>query len=137
LTLVQFNLTAATLGPLLVAAVGASDARWPVLAAVAMAAAQLLLVALRFIRLVAADAIELNGTARLLSTTLKPQFIARGALLALGGVMLPLVAGGAALLWVALALSLAGEIVGRYLFFVSVVPKHMTTPYLEMGSEAA
>jgi formate dehydrogenase iron-sulfur subunit len=136
-TLVQFNLTAATLGPLLVAAVGASDARWPVLAASAMAGAQLLLVALRFIRLVAADSIELKGTARLLSTTLKTPFIARGALLALGGVVLPLVAASAVLLWAGFALALAGEIVGRYLFFVSVVPKHMTTPYLEMGSEAA
>ena len=32
-------------------------------------------------------------------------------------------------------LTLGGEILGRYLFFVSVVPKHMTAPYL--GSEAA
>jgi hypothetical protein len=30
-----------------------------------------------------------------------------------------------------------GEIVGRYLFFVSVVPKHVATAYLEIGSEAA
>ena len=136
-TLVQFNLTAAALGPLLVAASGATDARWPVYAAAAMAAAQLLLIALRFVRLIATDSIELKGTARLLSTTLKWPFIARGVLLALGGVVLPLVAGGAALLWTALALALAGEIAGRYLFFVSVVPKHMATPYLEMGSEAA
>jgi DMSO reductase anchor subunit len=134
-TLLQFNLTAAALGPLLAAA-GASDARWPALAAATMAAAQLLLIALRFIRLIATDSIELKGTARLLSTTLKPQFIARGVLLALGGVVLPLVGNGP-MLWAALALALAGEITGRYLFFVSVVPKHMATPYLEMGSEAA
>ena len=136
-TLLQFNLTAAALGPLLVAASGATDARWPVLAAAAMAASQLLLVAFRFVRLIATDSIELKGTARLLSTTLKWPFFARGVLLAVGGVVLPLVAGGAALLWLALALALAGEITGRYLFFVSVVPKHMATPYLEMGSEAA
>jgi len=37
----------------------------------------------------------------------------------------------------ALALVIASEIAGRYLFFVSVVPKHLTTPYLVMGSEAA
>jgi Fe-S-cluster-containing dehydrogenase component/DMSO reductase anchor subunit len=136
LTLLYFNLTALALGPLLAAAVGASEGRWPVLAAAAMAGVQLLLVALRFVRLIAADRIELRGTARLLSTTLKPQFIARGVLLALGGVVLPLMASSPALLCVALALALGGEIIGRYLFFVSVVPTHMATPYLEIGSEA-
>jgi DMSO reductase anchor subunit len=137
MTLVQFNLTAAVLGPLLVAAVGASDVRWPAFAAAAMAGAQLLLIALRFVRLIASDTIELKGTARLLSTTLSRQFIARGVLLAVGGVVLPLIVTSSVLLWGALALALAGEIAGRYLFFVSVVPKHMASPYLEMGSEAA
>ncbi len=136
-TLLQFNLTAGALGPLLAAGAGASDARWLVLAAAAMAGAQLVLVALRFIRLVASDAIELKGTARLLSTTLRWRFLSRGALLALGGVVLPLVATNGAMLWAALALALGGEVLGRYLFFVSVVPKHMATPYLELGSEAA
>ena len=37
----------------------------------------------------------------------------------------------------AIVLALTGELLGRYLFFVTVVPKHMTTPYLPMGSEAA
>ena len=136
-TLLQFNLTAAALGPLLVLAVGASDARGLVLAAVAMSGAQLLLVALRFVRLVATDSIELKGTARLLSTTFKPHFMARALLLGAGGIVLPLVATGRVMPWAAFALALAGEIVGRYLFFVSVVPKHMATPYLELGSEAA
>jgi len=137
LTLLQFNLTAAALGPLLVLAVGASDARGLALAAVAMSGAQLLLVALRFVRLVATDSVELRGTARLLSTTFKPQFMARAFLLGAGGIVLPLVATGRVMPWAAFTLALAGEIVGRYLFFVSVVPKHMATPYLELGSEAA
>jgi len=136
-TLLQFNLTAAALGPLLVLAVGASDARGLASAAATMAGAQLLLVALRFVRLVATDSIELRGTARLLSTTLKPHFLARGVLLGAGGVVLPLVAAGSVLPWIAFVLALAGEIAGRYLFFVSVVPQHMATPYLELGSEAA
>jgi DMSO reductase iron-sulfur subunit len=137
LTLLQFNLTAAALGPLLVLAVGASDARGLVLAAVAMTGAQLLLVALRFVRLVATDSIELKGTARLLSTTFKPHFMARALLLGAGGIVLPLIATGRVWPWLALGLALAGEIVGRYLFFVTVVPTHMATPYLELGSEAA
>ena len=38
-------------------------------------------------------------------------------------------------LGVAAVMAIAGEIVGRYLFFVSAVPKHLAAPYL--GSEAA
>jgi len=137
LTLVQFNLTAAALGPLLAAALGTSDARWLALAAATMAGAQLVLVALCFVRLIAVGSIELQGTARLLSTTLKPHFITRGILLAVGGIAVPLLATGAASWWGALLLALAAEILGRYLFFVSVVPKHMAAPYLALGSEAA
>ena len=136
-TLLQFTLTGAALGPLLVLAVGASEARGLAFAAATMAGTQLLVVALRFVRLVAADSIELKGTARLLSTRLKAHFIARGLLLAAGGVVLPLVATGWLLPWIGFALALAGEIAGRYLFFVSVVPTHMATPYLDLGSEAA
>jgi formate dehydrogenase iron-sulfur subunit len=140
-TLLQFNLTAAALGPLLAAAVSATSGersvRWLALAAASMAGAQLALIAVRFFRLVAAGSIELQGSARLLSTTLRSRFLARGALLAIGGIVLPLLAQHAFLLWVALVVALAGEILGRYLFFVSVVPKHMAAPYLELGSEAA
>ena len=136
-TLLQFNLTGAALGPLLVLGIGASAARELAFAAAAMAGAQLILTALHFVRLVAADSVELNGTARLLSTTFKPHLLARGLLLAGGGVVLPLVATASAPVWAAFALALSGEVVGRYLFFVSVVPKHMATPYLELGSEAA
>jgi DMSO reductase anchor subunit len=136
-TLFQFNLTAATLGPLLVMAVGASDDAALAFTTAAMAGVQLLLVALHFVRLVAADRIELKGTARLLATTLKPQFMARSLLLGAGGVVLPLVASGGVWPWIAFVVALAGETVGRYLFFVSVVPTHMATPYLELGSEAA
>jgi len=137
LTLVQFNLTAAALGPLLTAALGASDTRWLAWAAATMAGAQLVLAALRFVRLVAGSSVELRGTARLLSTTLRSQFITRGVLLAVGGVVLPLLARDPAAWWAALAVALAAEILGRYLFFVSVVPKHMAAPYLQIGSEAA
>jgi formate dehydrogenase iron-sulfur subunit len=137
LTLVQFSLTAAVLGPLVAAALGASDARWIAWAAATMSGAQLVFVALRFVQLIAGDAVELQGTARLLSTTFKPHFITRGVLLAAGGVVLPLTAADATTWWTALVVALAGEILGRYLFFVSVVPKHMAAPYLQIGSEAA
>jgi hypothetical protein len=63
--------------------------------------------------------------------------IARGVLLVLGGVVLPLVATGAAVWWAALVVTLAAEILGRYLFFVSAVPTHMVTPYIEIRGVAA
>jgi DMSO reductase anchor subunit len=61
--------------------------------------------------------------------------IARGTLLALGAIALPLFTSQAAVIWIAFVLALAGETIGRYLFFVSAVPKHLAAPYL--GSEAA
>jgi len=56
-------------------------------------------------------------------------------LLAVGGIALPLFTSHPVALWIAFLLALAGETIGRYLFFVSAVPKHLTAPYL--GSEAA
>lgn len=135
ITLVQFNLTAGMLGPLFAAGVGAGDARWLGLAAAAMGVGQLLLLAVRFLRSIAADSLELRGTARLLSTVLATRLLARGALLAVGAIALPLVMPEAAL--AALVLALGGEILGRYLFFVSVVPTHLAAPYLAAAREAA
>jgi formate dehydrogenase iron-sulfur subunit len=135
-TLLQFNLTAALLGPLFAAAIGAGDVRWLAIAAAAMAGAQFVLLALRFFRCIASDSLELKGTARLLSTVLARHLVTRGALLALGAVALPLAVAapgahpGSRVLTLALVCAAAGEILGRYLFFVSVVPKHMAAPYL-------
>jgi DMSO reductase anchor subunit len=144
LTLAQFFLTAALLGFLFATAIGAGDRGWLGMLGACGAAAQLLLLALRFFQLIASDSIELRGSARLLSTTLRSQLLMRGGLLLVGGVVLPIVAVGplmsgsaghastAILLWTAFLLALAGEILGRYLFFVSVVPKHMAAPYLTL-----
>ena len=146
-TLLQFNLTAALLGPLFAAAIGAGEVRWLAIAAAAMAGAQVMLLALRFFRCIASDSLELRGTARLLSTVLARPLLARGLLLLVGGIALPLVAAAGSpgpvagvtgalgdpasvVGVVALTCALAGEIIGRYLFFVSVVPKHMAAPYL-------
>jgi DMSO reductase anchor subunit len=136
-TLAQFGTTAGVLGPLFAVAIGAGDRRLLVPAIVGFATTQALLMGAGFLRLIAADSVELRGTARLLSTTLAPRVLLRAALLVAGGVLIPLAASSAWTDVCALALVLSGEILGRYLFFVSVVPKHMTTPYLAMGSEAA
>jgi Fe-S-cluster-containing dehydrogenase component/DMSO reductase anchor subunit len=135
LTLVQFNLSALTLGPLFAAAAGAGTSRWLVVASAAMAGAQFIFLALKLFRLSGADTVELQASSRLLATTLRRPFIARGVLLALGAIALPLFTSNAPTLWTACGLALAGEVLGRYLFFVSAVPKHLAAPYL--GSEAA
>ncbi len=153
LTLFEFICTAGVLGPIFALAVAAGSERWLALASAAVAGAQLVLLALRFFRCIASDSLELRGTARLLSTVLASRVVARGLLLALGAVVLPLLATGPAggglagtvlgfdapriALAAALALALAGEILGRYLFFVSVVPKHLAAPYVAAASEAA
>jgi DMSO reductase anchor subunit len=148
-TLGQFLLTAGCLGPLFAAAVRVGDPRAMGLVSAAMATIGLTLLAGRFLALAASDRIELQGTARLLSTTLRSKLIARGVLLALGGVIVPLLAAGSGppegghhvrtdvVFALALAAAIAGEILGRYLFFVSVVPTHMSSPYVPRGSEAA
>ncbi len=136
LTPVHFNLTAAALGPLLVSAIGATDPRRLSLATAMMAGAHIVIAALRFRRLVRAGTIDLQATAHLLTTTLRPHLIARAALLVVGGVVLPLVATDAAGWCAALAVALAAEILGRYLFFVSAVPKHMSAAYTQIGSVA-
>ena len=133
-TLLQFNLTAALLGPLFAAAAGVGDLKWLALASSTMAGTQFVLLAVRFLRCIASDSLELKGTARLLSTVFARHLVGRGVLLALGAIALPLLGAPAA---IALGLAVSGEIVGRYLFFVSVVPTHMAAPYLAVESEAA
>jgi DMSO reductase anchor subunit len=146
-TPVQFGFTAAVLGPLFAGAIGVGSAWWLAMASVGVGTAQLLLLAVRFLRLIAADSLELRGTARLLSTVLRPAFITRLALVVAGAIVLPLLAtqtggpqwliGMRPVFAAALLVAVAGEIVGRYLFFVSVVPMHMTAPYVAGAKEAA
>ena len=133
-TLLQFNLTGALLGPLFAMALGVGDQRWLAIASASMAGAQFVLLAVRFLRCIASDSLELKGTARLLSTVFAKHLVARGVLLAAGAIVLPLLVAPAML---ALMLAIGAEILGRYLFFVSVVPKHMAAPYVAVESEAA
>ena len=136
-TVAEFFLTAAVLGPLFAASIGAVAGRWLVTAAVAAASAQLLNLAVKFLRLTASDSFELQASAKLLSTNLKSRFLLRSALLVCGGIVLPLFSSGPLGMSVALLVALAGEILGRYLFFVSVVPKNIAAPYISGVKEAA
>jgi formate dehydrogenase iron-sulfur subunit len=136
-TIAEFHLTGTLLGPLLVASLGVGDRRWLVAAPVAAAGAQLLNQAIRFFWMTASDSFELQASARLLSTALASKFLARGALLIFGGIVLPLLWPTTLGTYAAFALTLGGELLGRYLFFVSVVPKNMAASYLSAGKAAA
>jgi len=135
-TVVDFFLSGAVLGPLLAGATGVAVGHALIWATVAAAGAQLLNQAVKFLWMTASDTFELQATSRLLSTRLASRFLLRGALLIAGGIVLPLISGNAFMMTAAFLLALAGEFLGRYLFFVSVVPKNMAASYLA-GREAA
>lgn len=140
-TAYRFFATALILGPasvalLLTLAGGRPDILYLVL--LAGATVQLIILARHFLHLAASHSSvshELKGTAKLLMVDFKKIFIARLTTLFSGGILLPLVllriggefspdnqlaAGGLIAL-----LLLFSEFAGRYLFFVTVVPKNM------------
>jgi formate dehydrogenase iron-sulfur subunit len=127
-TVADFHLTAVILGPLFVAATGVSGASWlPRLAACA-AAVQLINQAFKFFAMIRSERYEMLASARLLSSTLKNHVLLRAVLL-MAGVLAPLLIVSQAGAALGLLLALAAEILGRYLFFVSVVPKNMAATY--------
>ena len=136
-TIADFFLTGAVLGPLFAANIGAGSGRLLLFICVAAASAQLLNNALRFLRMNASDSLERQSTARLLSTVLASRFLLRGALLVASGIAVPLLTSTHIGLAAAFTTSLAGEILGRYLFYVSVVPKNIAASYIASGMEAA
>jgi DMSO reductase anchor subunit len=122
-TVIDFHLTAWLLGPLLLAALGG---RVPGLLPLAAASAQLLNLVMRLMELATSDEFELRASARLFGNDLKNRLMVRIALLITGGIVLPLMHLPAA----ALLVAIAGELLGRYLFFVSVVPRNMAASFL-------
>ncbi len=136
-TIVEFFLTGALLGPLFAASIGVAMERWLLVAAAIAGGAQMLNLALKFLRLTASDSFEMKASGRLLSTALGTQFLFRNALLVCGGIILPLIASARLGVCAAFVIAFCGEILGRYLFFVSVVPKNIAAPYLSASREAA
>jgi Fe-S-cluster-containing dehydrogenase component/DMSO reductase anchor subunit len=127
----EFFATALLLGPLLVLATVRAPA-WVRAAALAGGLAQLSLIRGKYGWLSRAAAFELRATAELLRTRLRGHLAARLALL-----VATLACTVAGLNAAALALGIVGEGLGRYLFFVSVVPKNMASAFLQPSREAA
>jgi DMSO reductase iron-sulfur subunit len=130
-TVVEFVLTGALLGPLFIAALGVAAAALPV-AVAAAAIGQLLNQVWKLVALTRSDEFEKQASARLLSREFARHLLLRLLLLVAGGVALPLMGWTAA----GFALALAGEMLGRYLFFVSVVPKNMALTFFEHAEAA-
>ena len=140
-TLLDFFSTAALLGPLFVLALefpalGAPAEVWMARAAMMGGALQLFSQVLKFFRLSRSEQHEMRGSALLLSGRLQNAFLFRMALLIAAGIALPPLAHSALAAGAAFALALAGEIVGRWLFFVSVVPKNIAATFIPAGRAA-
>jgi len=90
--------------------------------------------ALRYFRISTSDRVELRSTARLLAASYAWPVVIRGLLLLAGAVVLPLTSVRPTVLAGAVVLTLASEIIGRYVFFVTAVPRHMTAAYVGGGA---
>jgi Fe-S-cluster-containing dehydrogenase component/DMSO reductase anchor subunit len=128
LTLADFYLTAFTLGPALLLAVGLIQTPLPVLVALI---AQFVLTVYRRHAFEDSDIAERRSTARLLDHQLRHGFILRLTLLVAALIALP----NAPVL--AFVFALASELEGRALFFQSVVGKSAASAFLTPGGKAA
>lgn len=128
-TLAEFYATALLLGPLFVRAMGNSNAQWIAWAAAAGGSAQLVVQATKFLWLSRSEEFELRGSSLLLSMRLRRPFLLRLALLVAAGIVGPLMAPPGIPSLAVLLAALAAEWLGRWLFFVSVVPKSMAATF--------
>jgi formate dehydrogenase iron-sulfur subunit len=128
-TIAEFYSTALLLGPLFVQMVEGHVTSWVHFAAIAGAASQLITQLLKFLWESRSEVFELRASSLLLSGRLQNLFVTRLAVVAVAGVVLPLVATHEWMVVVAFGAALAGEWLGRYLFFVSVVPKNIAAAF--------
>ena len=136
-TLAEFLATVLFLGPLFVSAVDLGAAHGLARVAAAGGAAQLLTQVLKFLWLSRSEPFELRGSALLLSGRLQRAFLLRLGILIAAGIVAPLTTYSTAASAAALFVALAGELLGRWLFFVSVVPKNIAAAFTAPRQEAA
>jgi DMSO reductase anchor subunit len=136
-TIAEFYSTVVLLGPLFVQSLDGGAPAWVRSAAIAGASSQLITQLLKFLWLSRSEVFELRASSLLLSGRLQNPFVIRLAVLAVAGVVLPLVASRGPIIGVAFAGALAGEWLGRYLFFLSVVPKNIAAAFTSAERRAA
>jgi DMSO reductase iron-sulfur subunit len=135
-TVAEFFATAALLGPLFVRATAVSASPWIAWAAAAGGGAQLLTQALKFLWLSHSEIFELRASSRLLSGRFRAAFLLRLGILIVAGIVAPLAFGSTPAMAAAFTTALAGELLGRWLFFVTVTPENMAAAF-SAASEAA
>ncbi len=136
-TIAEFYSSALLLGPLFVQMVEGQVPSWVRFAAIAGAASQLITQLLKFLWESRSDVFELRASSLLLSGRLQNLFVTRLAVLAVAGVVLPLIATHGSIVVTAFGAALAGEWLGRYLFFVSVVSKNIAAAFTSGERRAA
>jgi formate dehydrogenase iron-sulfur subunit len=130
-TLPDFYLTCAVLGPRLVLAAGLGHGIWLIGFAIAASLAQCGNSVARLVTLSRSPVDELRGASELMLGELRRATIARFVCTALALALVP-VGPVPALLF-----ALAGETLGRYLFFAGVVPKSVASTFLTPKEAAA
>lgn len=133
-TIAEFHATALLLGPLFVRmllthAGGGTIPSWILQISMAGVLVQLTTQLLKFLWLSRSEGFELRASSLLLSGPLQNLFLTRLALLGLVGFLLPLDATGEWRITAIFLLALVSEWMGRYLFFVSVVPKNIAAAF--------
>jgi len=136
-TIAEFYSTSLLLGPLFVQVLEGEVPPWVRMVAIAGASSQLIAQLLKFLWLSRSEVFELRASSLLLSGRLQNLLVTRLAVLAVAGVVLPLIATHGWAIATAFVAALAGEWLGRYLFFVSVVPKNMAAGFASGERRAA
>jgi formate dehydrogenase iron-sulfur subunit len=135
-TIAEFFLTAALLGPLLVRAAGLQIHSALAVSAALAASAQLVAKIAKLLWLTRDEASENQAASSLLLYRLRNMFLLRIALLMAGGVVLPLMSASPLAAVCSLLIALAGELIGRWLFFVGTTPKNIAAGFF-MAERAA
>ena len=136
-TVAEFFSTALLLGP---AFVHMLDPRLPavvLLVSVAGGAAQLIVQSGKFLWLSQSEIFELRSSSMVLAGRLRVLFVTRLAILVAAGIVIPMTAVSPLLMSGAFVAAFLGELLGRYLFFVSVVPKNIAAAFASSSSRRA
>lgn len=133
-TVAEFFSTGLLLGPAFVHVLIPGVPAAVLLASVVGGAAQLIVQSGKFLWLSQSDVFELRSSSVLLAGRLRALFVTRLLILIVAGIVIPgvVITMPAASPWLmrgAFAAALAGEMLGRYLFFVSVVPKNIAAAF--------
>ncbi len=128
ITLLEFFATTALLG-FAAANLLTGGTHLPNVGALGAALAAFIVLAARLLRLARSSRYELYASWQLLSTVLVSKLIPRTFLLVLGACFLAF-PSSAPLRILAFVALFAGEFLGRYLFFVSVIPSNIASSYL-------